>query len=89
MTDDVDADGPVTDPRLRVRVDEVMRHARRTFRHSADAFDLDSSLTGPAPWTLSPVDLERTRPLWAPWSWFSALAVAGAVPLVIVYWMLH
>lgn len=80
-----------TNPRIRVRVDEVMRHVRRTCRHTASlsgpesVFDLDASLPGSAPWPVDP----RTRPLWSPASWFSTLAVAGAVPLVIVYWMLN
>ena len=81
--------GPVTDPRLRVRVDEVLRRARRTSRHQVQPLDLDASLMGSAPWTLSPMDLARSRPLWSPASWFSTLAIAGAVPLVIVYWMLQ
>ncbi len=82
-----------THPRIRRRMDEVLRHARRTFHHSVTAgppppsFDLDESLPGATPWTVEPRD--RSRPLWSPASWFSTLAVAGAVPLAIVYWMLH
>lgn len=79
-----------TNPRIRAHVDEVMRHARRTFRHSvpaegpSDGLD-DGSLHGQTPWVVT----SRSRPLWSPASWFSTLAVAGAVPLAIVYWMLN
>ncbi|MEM6930218.1 MAG: hypothetical protein AAF602_24980 [Myxococcota bacterium] len=78
-----------TNPRVRVRMNEVMRHARRTTSSALGSapFDLDGSLPGSAPWTVQ-VD-DRRRPLWSPASWFATLAVAGAVPLVIVYWMLH
>ncbi|MEN0064750.1 MAG: hypothetical protein AAGA48_21575 [Myxococcota bacterium] len=86
-----------TDPRVRQRMDEVMRHARRTFRHTTQSrtpsrplvdFDLDGSLHGAPPWTVEFIERQPGR-LWSPASWFATLAVAGAVPLVIVYWMLH
>lgn len=100
VTPSIKADAPETDPRVRRRMDEVMRHARRTFRHSLpreplwnagpwfDPEEPEGSLHGSAPWATDPIEPLPGR-LWSPASWFATLGVAGAVPLVIVYWMLH
>lgn len=82
---------PETDPRVRQRMDEVLRHARRTFHGSPNWLsfdDADGSLHGAAPWPLDPIERGPGR-LWSPASWFATLGVAAAVPLVIVYWLLH